>query len=191
MIGPRESYPNSIPRITTNRRPVVQERVIDTANAEITVCELAERLTGPGVRRGRETHFICPLHDDHDPSLRVDPERGLWYCDPCAVGGDAVRLARLAWDHDRDDVAAAEVLLMFGHELPERPPSWFVKQKRQAPTRDGLGRIKEVVLRRRLFRLLEPMIAGISDTGEREREARFVWEELTPLAARMVRDGGE
>ena len=63
----------------------------------MSVEELAERLSGgPGVKRGREIAFLCPLHDDHDPSLMVDPEKQVWHYFPCAVGGDVVRLAQLA-----------------------------------------------------------------------------------------------
>ena len=40
---------------------------------------------GPGRWKGR-----CPFHDDHRPSLRVHPERNVWYCDPCGAGGDAL-----------------------------------------------------------------------------------------------------
>ena len=153
--------------------------------------DLAEEDLGPGVRHGKEIRFVCGLHDDHDPSLRVNPEKGLWYCDPCGVGGDVVRLAELLWDHARADVAAAEVLMLFGHEVPRRPPSWFARQERQRPVRDALGRIKTEVLRRRLFRILEPIVAGVADPEERLAEAEYVWRELTPLAVRMVRERGE
>lgn len=54
---------------------------------------LAEHLYGPGVRRGKEILFLCTLHDDHHPSLRVSPEKGFWWCPPCCVGGDVVTLA--------------------------------------------------------------------------------------------------
>ena len=166
-------------------------KVIEAAKRHVTTLQLAEEELGPGVPRGSEVFFGCGLHDDRRPSLRVHPKKNLWVCDPCGVGGDVVRLAELLWRHDRADVAAAEVLLLFGHEIPQRPPSWYARQRRQRPVRDGLGRIRQEVLRRRLFRILEPIVSGIPDDGEREQEARFVWEELTPLAARMVRDGGE
>ena len=78
--------------------------------------------------------------------------------------------------------------MLFGHEIPPRPPSWFRKQERQRPVRDGLDRIREEVVRRRLFRILEPLVSGISDDEERAAEAEHLWRELTPLAARMVRD---
>lgn len=39
-----------------------------------------------------EPRVLCPLHDDTDPSLRLDVDEGLWYCDPCGEGGDVIRL---------------------------------------------------------------------------------------------------
>lgn len=45
----------------------------------------------PDLRRsGSSWRGRCPLHDDHDPSLVVWPERGRWRCYGCGVGGDAV-----------------------------------------------------------------------------------------------------
>ena len=47
---------------------------------------------GGGIRRGKELAFTCPLHDDSNPSLRVNPEKNLCYCDVCARGGDGIWL---------------------------------------------------------------------------------------------------
>ena len=87
--------------------------VIEAAKRAVPVIALAERELGPGVRRGREVFFRCPFHDDRSPSLRINVEKGVWLCDPCGrLGGDVVRLARLPWRYERDDVAAAELLML-------------------------------------------------------------------------------
>ena len=55
-------------------------------------------LTGQQLRRiGRELVFLCPFHDDHDPSLRADDEKdgGLWNCFPCDTGGDVIKFVEL------------------------------------------------------------------------------------------------
>src|SRR5215210_703122 len=130
---------------------------IDAAREAVPILDLAERLSGSaGVRRGREIAFRCPLHDDHDPSLRVDPDKGVWFCDPCLMGGDVVELARLAWGYDQRDahVAAAMLLLEFGHEVPQRPPTWFRRQERQRRTRDAIDREKLEHIRMLVFRLI-------------------------------------
>ena len=38
---------------------------------------------------------LCPLHDDHDPSLLVDPGKNLFYCYGCGRGGDVIRFAEI------------------------------------------------------------------------------------------------
>lgn len=49
---------------------------------------------GEPVPRGREYAVLCPFHDDHDPSLSLNPDEGLWYCFPCGDGGDGIGLVR-------------------------------------------------------------------------------------------------
>jgi DNA primase len=141
-------------------------------------------LTGPGVRRGREIAFRCPLHDDHDPSLRVDSQQGVWFCDPCLVGGDVVELARLAWGYDQRDahVAAAMLLMEFGHDVPQRPQAWHRKQERQRHTRTAIEETKKNIVRRRLFRhLILPLLDAIEDEEEHNRELDRAWSEFQRL----------
>src|SRR5437762_32455 len=38
---------------------------------------------------------LCPLHEDHQPSFLVDPNRNLFYCYGCGRGGDVIRFAEL------------------------------------------------------------------------------------------------
>jgi hypothetical protein len=42
-------------------------------------------------RVGKEYFGLSPCHDDRHPSLRVNANKQLWYCDPCATGGDVIR----------------------------------------------------------------------------------------------------
>jgi hypothetical protein len=168
---------------------------IQAAKAAVRTEELAERLTGPGQRRGSsaEIAFVCPLHDDHEPSLRVDPERGVWYCDPCAVGGDVVELARRAWGYPDDGRGAAEaaafLLLEFGHELPQRPQSWFARQERQKPMRDAIEEARIEVMMRRLWRyVFEPIVTDIEDPDERVRMADQLWRKVLPRVIRLAED---
>ena len=39
-------------------------------------------------QHGQELLGHCPLHDDCHPSLRVNPDKGVWFCPPCNIGGD-------------------------------------------------------------------------------------------------------
>jgi len=165
---------------------------IDEAKRLVSVPDLAEKLSGaPGVKRGRELAYICPLHDDHNPSLRVDPGKGIWFCDPCLVGGDAIELARLAWGYDQRaaHAAAAMLLMEFGYEPPQRPRSWCRKQERQKAMRDLIEDARVEVMTRRLWRFVfEPILAEIEDVDERVQMADELWSKVVPLAERLVED---
>jgi hypothetical protein len=89
-------------------------------------------------------------------------------------GGDVITLAQRAWAIDRADVAAAEILLSSGHEIPPRPASWFRKQERQKPIRDAISRARFEHLRR------------IEHPDKRKAEALIFWEATEPLARMMV-----
>jgi hypothetical protein len=94
-----------------------------------------------------------------------------------------VRLAKLLEGHERDDQAAAELLLERGLEIPARPATWFERQARQKPVRDRLGRVKAGVLRRRLFRwcILPIIDATVTDPAEHDAEVRKSWSAFCEL----------
>lgn len=74
--GPRDGLPVEAAR----RMPI--EKVV----RRLDLGDPADRWGEPRIR--------CPFHDDHDPSLRLDVADGLWYCDPCGIGGDGIELWR-------------------------------------------------------------------------------------------------
>ncbi len=49
---------------------------------------LGERVAVQSRHGGRELVGLCPLHDDHEPSLRVNSERQSSECWACGEGGD-------------------------------------------------------------------------------------------------------
>jgi hypothetical protein len=179
---------------TRRYRGLSYRRPIYAAKEAVPILDLAERLSGPGVRRGREIAFRCPLHDDHNPSLRVDPDKGVWFCDPCLRGGDVVELYRLTQGYDQRDshIAAAMLLMEFGHEVPQRPGAWHRKQQRQDRIRDALEQAKVRRVQRRLYRwLFAPVVARLDDEDERLEEARSAWEDAGELARLMARHASQ
>ena len=54
---------------------------------------------------GREFVGLCPFHDDHDPSLRVNPERQSYRCWVCNSGGDC-----FSWVMEQERVEFREAL---------------------------------------------------------------------------------
>ena len=59
---------------------------------------------------------LCPLHDDHKPSLLVDPYKNLFYCYGCRRGGDVIRFAEL-YHQVEFPPAAAEPVAWLGSTI--------------------------------------------------------------------------
>jgi hypothetical protein len=74
------------------RGPRLGQSDIDAART-VPLLEVASRLgLGEGRRAGADQVVLCPMHGDSKPSLRLNARKGLWFCDPCGVGGDAIGL---------------------------------------------------------------------------------------------------
>ena len=89
----------SVPKRRISNEPLDVE-----AARAIPLVQVVSRLAlGEPVGCWGEPRVLCPLHDDHRPSLRLNVERGLWYCDPCTTGGDGIRLWMLTRDQEFAD----------------------------------------------------------------------------------------
>lgn len=79
-------------------RPASSREPLDVTHARaMPILDVAERLgLGKPRRVGRGHLVCCPLHEDTRPSLRLNPIRNQWYCFPCGVGGDGIRLVEQA-----------------------------------------------------------------------------------------------
>ena len=53
------------------------------------IMDLMGRLGVKLKRVGKEYMGLCPLHNDHSPSLSVNKEKGVWHCFGCGKGGDS------------------------------------------------------------------------------------------------------
>lgn len=45
-------------------------------------------------KKGNAYMALCPFHDDRHPSLRIDPQKGLYHCFSCGAGGDVFRFVQ-------------------------------------------------------------------------------------------------
>jgi hypothetical protein len=114
------------------------------------------------------------------------PHTASFFCYGCLRGGDVVELYRLVQGYSEREahVAAANLLMEFGHEVPQRPPAWFRKQERQKKMRDAVDKTRNNVLCRRLFKyLILPLIDSIEEEEERNRELQRAWSEFRKLVA--------
>ncbi|MBI2988099.1 MAG: hypothetical protein HYY45_15145 [Deltaproteobacteria bacterium] len=81
-------------------------------------------------RSGREYKGCCPFHDDKHPSFSVNPDKQVFYCHPCAIGGDVVRFIELV-----EGLSFREALLQLGMR----------QDKIQRPRNDAVKRLAETV----------------------------------------------
>jgi hypothetical protein len=191
---PAEALPERQIHTRTRRYGSVSyTRPIDAAKEAVPVIDLADRLAGPckmrRVGKTWATNCLLPNHEDRSPSFVVYPETNSWYCFACLHGGDVVELARLVWGYEERDahVAAAMLLMEFGHEVPQRPPAWFRKQNRQAPVRRALEDAARRRCQRRIYRwLFAPIVARLEDEAERLEEAQASWEDAGQIASMIV-----
>lgn len=67
-------------------------------DARIPIEQAASRF-GIEITKGK---FLCPSHDDHDPSASVNPDGIHWKCFTCGAGGSAIDLAMAVRQCDAD-----------------------------------------------------------------------------------------
>lgn len=46
-------------------------------------------------KKGTQTLAVCPFHDDSNPSLNINDNRGMWFCFVDNMGGDAIKFVML------------------------------------------------------------------------------------------------
>jgi len=46
-------------------------------------------------RKGREMVGLCPFHDDHKPSMNVNPDKQIFKCFACGAGGDVIKFVQM------------------------------------------------------------------------------------------------
>jgi DNA primase len=139
-----------------------------------------------GVDRWRR-RCIMPDHEDKTPSFVVYERRDSFHCFGCGVGGDAITLEKLCGGHDETWTAVVELSLRYSVPLPERPRSWFAKQARQKPVRDGIEAAIIHVARRRLYKkYFKPIILVRTNEEDRVHDEQLLWELTLPLAELLV-----
>lgn len=80
------------------RTPDKRKNPLPVAEAKrVSLLTIARSLgLGEPAAHRDEWAVLCPLHDDHDPSLHLNERNGLWYCHVCGEGGDGIRLVERA-----------------------------------------------------------------------------------------------
>jgi DNA primase len=68
--------------------PFHSETTLSAIKNAVDIVALVGEYLGPLRRSGSKYKALCPFHDDHNPSLEINPERQSFKCWSCGVGGD-------------------------------------------------------------------------------------------------------
>ncbi len=73
-------------------------------------------------RKGREMVGLCPFHDDHRPSLNVNPAKQIFKCFACGAGGDVFKFIQM-----RENLSFSQAIQRLaeraGIKIDLRPPT--------------------------------------------------------------------
>ncbi|MGH7884093.1 MAG: DNA primase, partial [Thermodesulfobacteriota bacterium] len=61
--------------------------VIDTIKGSLSIVDIVENFVSLK-KSGKNYKGLCPFHDDKNPSMQVNDEKGLFHCFSCGAGGD-------------------------------------------------------------------------------------------------------
>jgi len=107
-----------------------------------TTVDLAALVRAKGVKlkkNGKSFFGLCPFHDDHNPSLSINPTTNLWQCFGCGTGGDVIRFVEL---FDQVDFKkAVEILSDNGFKKTAVKPSTSNRKNLTVKERKLLGRV--------------------------------------------------
>lgn len=92
----------------------------------------------------RHKRFLCPFHDDHDPSMACYANTGLFYCFSCHAKGDATTL--WAKVKDMSMLEAARDLCAAYNLTPEEDArvKWLPPRQREESRREEALRKKRI-----------------------------------------------
>jgi DNA primase len=92
--------------------------IIDQIRQTANIIEIASQYTTLR-QRGRKYVGLCPFHSEKSPSFTVDPEKGLFHCFGCGVGGDIFSLVM-----EKENISFPEALKFLADKyhipLPEQ-----------------------------------------------------------------------
>jgi DNA primase len=105
----------------------IPPETIERIKQDIPVQRLVEARGVALKPHGHDLIGLCPLHDDHAPSLVVSPQKNLWHClGACQTGGSVID-----WVMKADRVSFRQAVELLCDELPHMRPA--SRSARRAP----------------------------------------------------------
>jgi len=169
---------------TTERQPYSVRKAIEAVKGTVPIEQVAReytalRLAGTGRLLGR---CIAPDHTDKTPSLTIFTNTQRFKCFGCHLTGDVVDLEEIGGKHVEAWTAVVALAERYGVELPRRPERWHKWQNEKHRRRRMVHDALTAAYQRRFFRVYGGYLEDIGDPGEREAEARMLFDDLRTLA---------
>jgi len=74
---------------------MIEKETIKRIKKDVDLAALV-KAKGVELKKNGKSYFgLCPFHDDHNPSLSINPSTNLWQCFGCGAGGDVIRFVEL------------------------------------------------------------------------------------------------
>lgn len=65
------------------------QELISQIKSQVPINELVSEYISVK-KSGRSYVALCPFHNDHNPSMHINPEKGIFKCFSCGTGGDSI-----------------------------------------------------------------------------------------------------
>lgn len=113
----------------------------------IPILEVAEKYSGVSViKRQRSSAWcMCPFHAEKTPSMKIETDKGLFYCFGCHAGGTVIDW--VVRERGVTPAQAAWTICMDFNIMPDRPTDFLTKHK----TRDGSRWTENGLEERRIY----------------------------------------
>lgn len=112
---------------------MITKETIDTIKYRADIVSVANGLGLNLKKQGRLYAAVCPFHDDHDPSLKINQQTGTFNCYVCGAHGDVFDLVMKLRNCDFIE-AAKELAKQYGVEIQDdhKPQDPEKEQRRKS-----------------------------------------------------------
>jgi DNA primase len=117
------------------------QQFIDDLKLQANIVQVIQEYV-PLKQAGTSYKGLCPFHSERTPSFHVNPERGIFHCFGCGVGGDVFKFLELQEKTAFPD-AVRLLAQKFGLALPELSEG-DENARRDAGLREALLKVHEV-----------------------------------------------
>ena len=100
-----------------NNMPNSLEDVVSQIKDRLDIVEVVSKVVVLK-KSGANYWGLCPFHNDKNPSLSVNPQKGIYKCFSCGEGGDALKFI-IKTQHKEFMEVVTELAEKFGIEMPQ------------------------------------------------------------------------